>query len=151
MSLAAESKQTSKRLDSVIQQQTVHVLYVIFQNLIHLHQVGHRLTCFVDDEAWTVLVREVLYALGRYYFHKLDVRILLCDLGQVLVYQTTKLVTVLVKMQDHKVLRVNFSNFSDIFVSWNFNNFSEDLFGSYFLNLFHAVNHVLPCELIVEI
>ena len=138
-------------MNAVLQKQFINIVYVVFENLVDFHQIRHRLSCLIDDKAGAVLIREVLYAFRWHYLNELDVRVLQSDSWKLLIDQATKLIAVLVQMQQNEVLRIGLGDLSEVLVSRNLNDFSVNLLGSYFFDDFHAVGHVLLGELIIKI
>lgn len=68
-----------------------------------------------------------------------------------LIDKTAKLITVLIQMDDDKVIWVSFSDFSNILISRNFQQFPITMVFGFFEKLSFPLCKIVPHKLIIEI
>lgn len=141
----------SEGVDAVRSQQNVDVPDISLHVLVDIGHVGDGFAGLVDDEAGTAGVGEVLDAFGGDYLHEFDVSEPLRHIRQVLVDQQAELIAGFVEVQHHEGLGVGLSDFPQVLIPGDLQHLSVLLLRGLDLDLLHALRHVLPGEVVVEV
>lgn len=135
----------------MVHQEDINVFDFLLEDFIDVGHIWNWFCSFIDDEAWASFIREVFNAFGWDDFHKFHMRKSFGDIWQMEIDELTKLIAVLVQMQDNEIFRVDLSDFSDELCSWDFNNFTIFFLGCFNFDFFHSIGHILPGKLIIKI
>lgn len=112
----------------MVEEQFSDIGDIVFEQFIHIGQIGYRLSCLVDDEAGAALIGELIDAFGGHYLHEFDVAVQFGDDRQVLVDQIAELIVILVEVQHHKRLGVCLRDLSDVLIARDLDHLAVLLF-----------------------
>ena len=84
--------------------------------LIDIGDMRHRFSRLIDDKTRATRIRKLINTLGRNHLNKLNLSIFLGEIRQMIIDQGAPLKTILIEVNDDKVLQRGISNLPDILI-----------------------------------